>query len=735
MPRPGLPLTPGSSSDIKGKDGIQQLSSFQLSFELPPPALHDASRVSPTDSTKLSPTSTKILPPITSSPGATFPMQPAETVKARRRSSAAKERENTFALPPPPTRSRKIIQMKPRGQNQAQEEEETTGKEAGKKGAAGKKTAVDKDKDAAGEKGKKKQPSATSAAGRKIARKTAHSLIERRRRSKMNEEFAVLKGMIPACTGEMHKLSILQASIEYVRYLEDCVAKLKAQQEEDQGRTESGRQTPTARDKLPSIREFHPTFQNNDDDIEMEDSDTASPTFSAVPDRRSTHSSISPALPAQDSRNRQHSYSSVSTDQRSYSFSTTASAGTSPAFGPQVYGGYARSDASGPASTLTSPALDPQTELDQEAMAALMMLNHDRRGARGRGLSVRDLLSTCAGVDNPLFESFCLCFPSRSRELNFETLPRDLPDYAGPTLSEKPFQVTVGAPLPRVLPLKPQTYPVQPPPYYPGKSTSLEVKPLRLVRASRKRKPPKKLPLPSYFETYSKTVYQYTTTLALEAPPPPYAENMASNPIMPKVGTATLPSPPSRPLGPNSPPQSKDAILADLRRQLDDSASDLGSSVDSRGRRRRRNNKQLASTGGIKTGPVLPRLAETKPVRLQLGLNLDVELELKARLQGDVSLTLLVEKKKTSRESTELKPNFSGEVCVEELFFMRIGVISFRQKWLDREVSSSLTATVMFGIGVAGFLAGFMSSRLLDIWSSPELAMLASNTGAIETAN
>jgi hypothetical protein len=59
---------------------------------------------------------------------------------------------------------------------------------------------------------KKKQPSATSAAGRKIARKTAHSLIERRRRSKMNEEFAVLKDMIPACTGEMHKLAILQVS-------------------------------------------------------------------------------------------------------------------------------------------------------------------------------------------------------------------------------------------------------------------------------------------------------------------------------------------------------------------------------------------------------------------------------------------------------------------------------------------------------------------------------------------
>jgi hypothetical protein len=56
---------------------------------------------------------------------------------------------------------------------------------------------------------KRKQSGATAtASSRKIARKTAHSLIERRRRSKMNEEFGVLKDMIPACRGqEMHKLS------------------------------------------------------------------------------------------------------------------------------------------------------------------------------------------------------------------------------------------------------------------------------------------------------------------------------------------------------------------------------------------------------------------------------------------------------------------------------------------------------------------------------------------------
>ncbi|QPC66885.1 hypothetical protein HYE67_009116 [Fusarium culmorum] len=404
MPRPGLPLTPGSSSDIKGKDGTQQLASFQLSFELPPPAIYDASRISPTMSSQVSPTDIKSQQVGTASPKTTYPMQPAEAVKARRRSSAARDaKDNSFALPPPPTRSRKIIQMKPRQEGSSdninKEKAKTTSKSTAKTtttAANSKATAAPQGDAATDDKTKKKQPSATSAAGRKIARKTAHSLIERRRRSKMNEEFAVLKGMIPACTGDMHKLSILQASIEYIRYLEDCVSKLKAQQEDD-GQTESGRQTPTGRERLPSIREFHPTFQGDpagDDDIEMEDSDVTSPALNAMSDHNARHPSASPALPPQDSRHRAQSYSSASTDHRRYSYSV--SAGTSPAFGPQIYGAphYARSDASAPGSALTSPALNPQSELDQEAMAALLMLNNDRRDSKGRGLSVRDLLST-----------------------------------------------------------------------------------------------------------------------------------------------------------------------------------------------------------------------------------------------------------------------------------------------------------------------------------------------------
>lgn len=147
---------------------------------------------------------------------------------------------------------------------------------------------------------------------------------------------------------------------------------------------------------LPSIREFHPTFHGEPADVEMSDSEAVSPTFTARPDHYQVHQpSVSPALHAQDARPRHHSYSSAAsaTEYRQHSF--TLSATPSPAFGPQRHGPYARSSTSTSASTVTSPALNPQTELDQEATAALLMLNNDRRGttANARGLSVRDLLS------------------------------------------------------------------------------------------------------------------------------------------------------------------------------------------------------------------------------------------------------------------------------------------------------------------------------------------------------
>ena len=174
MPRSSLPPTPASSSDIRGKEG-PRLSTEKMSFALPPPAIAAAGS-----------NCTQSSHQITSS---------------------------DFSLPPPPTRSRKIIQMKPKSQQP--EDSCNTGaqhaaKGSNKRGASG--------PSATSAPASKKQPSATSVAGKKIARKTAHSVIERRRRSKMNEEFGVLKDMIPACKDqEMHKLAILQVNLSLAK--------------------------------------------------------------------------------------------------------------------------------------------------------------------------------------------------------------------------------------------------------------------------------------------------------------------------------------------------------------------------------------------------------------------------------------------------------------------------------------------------------------------------------------
>ena len=168
MPGPYMPLTPAASTDITGTDKTEFLA--EQSFELPPPAVQTHRNANASHHR---------------------PIQPANSPK--------------YALPPPPTRSRTIIQMtpKPKSQNTAHASPQATAKGPSKRGTMGSNA----------NSSTKKQPSSTSAAGKKMARKTAHSVIERRRRSKMNDEFATLKNMIPACSGqEMHKLSILQVS-------------------------------------------------------------------------------------------------------------------------------------------------------------------------------------------------------------------------------------------------------------------------------------------------------------------------------------------------------------------------------------------------------------------------------------------------------------------------------------------------------------------------------------------
>lgn len=485
-------------------DGTKQLSSLKTTLELPEPAMnHPSHAARPSSSgTGSNGAGAPESPVSTTSPRTSYPIQPSEAVKARRRSSAATAtatasttaaREGaSFALPPPPTRSRKIIQMKPRPQDEKRSAPGPAapagGKGTGKRPAA---AAAAASGSAGGEasSSKKKQPSATSAAGRKIARKTAHSLIERRRRSKMNEEFAVLKDMIPACEGEMHKLAILQvslgvsawdlttypradtifqASIEYVRYLQDCIEKLKAQREPQAPAETAGAASSSGRESYNTEQQYHHHQQQRQHlhseeqyspDVEMIGSNitpspavTTRPSSSCISTPSYQRPSASPALRAQQQEEEEEeeepspSPSSSSPVQRhepsswvsSSSFSAAgtsvehhrhysygggggvSSATASPAVGPGWGFGFGGGSAAG--STLTSPALGPLLErgdLDHEATAALLMLNNDRRGtvgslgnagagagtnascpggggrsSHGRGMSVRDLLSS-----------------------------------------------------------------------------------------------------------------------------------------------------------------------------------------------------------------------------------------------------------------------------------------------------------------------------------------------------
>nr|POE47868.1 hypothetical protein CFP56_01196 [Quercus suber] len=383
MPRPHPPPTPGSSSDLRGREG----SFVAPTVSLPPAAYQDQDRASSSSTPSANGSDSSYRP--------VSPTSPADLARKRTAHQAGGViTKDDFALPPPPTRSRKIIQMKPR-ENESQEQFSAS--------ATASPQVVGKTPSAAPQAGKRKQAnSGTTAAGRKIARKTAHSLIERRRRSKMNEEFGVLKEMIPACKGqEMHKLAILQAQNHSphsqalpaapARATQDDEDEDEDEEMEDDTHGDAGTSTPAtaglepsnSRVSLPSLSQITTTSTN-----------TNSPSvFSAGAGRH---------------------YSISSTSQASYSpyFHSNQ---TSPAFGPQLthvgnapsYGNFG----------LGSPALKPvdsahhlrqiaegatelsekqrsalksgasaggrsEKDLDHEATAALLMLNNDRRNWR-----------------------------------------------------------------------------------------------------------------------------------------------------------------------------------------------------------------------------------------------------------------------------------------------------------------------------------------------------------------
>ncbi|EXJ58586.1 hypothetical protein A1O7_06013 [Cladophialophora yegresii CBS 114405] len=294
MPKPRPPPTPTGSTDLAAAEAKgHHAADMESMFALPPPAMRSdahaqarpskssqARKYSGTAPTQATPPISPQDKPLTGSPR--HKRTASGAVKAAVEAKwASADGADSYALPPPPSRARKIIQMKPKGPQTSTSSPSSDADylPPGSSSAASAVHSAPSTKESATGRAataasagastisKRKQPSATSAAGRKIARKTAHSIIERRRRSKMNEEFGVLKDMIPACEGvEMHKLAILQAGIEYVRYLEGCVAQLKA----ENARSGSNEMRPSAaarsRMEVDDASVEDEDFDDNDDE-------------------------------------------------------------------------------------------------------------------------------------------------------------------------------------------------------------------------------------------------------------------------------------------------------------------------------------------------------------------------------------------------------------------------------------------------------------------------------------
>ncbi|KAL8771163.1 MAG: hypothetical protein Q9209_003334 [Squamulea sp. 1 TL-2023] len=359
MPRFTFPPTPASSMDIVGKNSEHQLlPKDKNTFVLPPPALAPA------------------------------PDRDASTEDASPRTA---QKASEYSLPPPPTRTRKIIQMTPRVQSTdalTDSSPDTVPSKARSSGAL-----------ASSAKGKtqaKKQPSSTSQAGKRIARKTAHSVIERRRRSKMNEEFGVLKDLIPACKDQdMHKLAILQASIDYLRYLEQCIVDLKAA-------NGIGSNAVTQKSPKPIQQLTPPQYQaNEDEDEDDENSDFEMTETPDLPPLRTTYLEQGPAYSSPLSTTTSPALD-MTQYQKAVPHNPSFSGFPSPAVEPQI-SAKVRLHRQYTKSTSTSPTLIAVSsmEADEEATAALMMLNQDRRNTNtsshsssGRGLRVKDLLSS-----------------------------------------------------------------------------------------------------------------------------------------------------------------------------------------------------------------------------------------------------------------------------------------------------------------------------------------------------
>lgn len=439
MPRPGFPPTPASSTEIYGKEHGEAIEDFTLG----PAALHTISTASAAQQRGDRRES-----------NADVQASPTGGMKRKRRSMNADMQiasqsiasdAGAFSLPPPPSRSRKIIQVQPEDASKSTSKSSSQLAHGRKRSESGKSGTS-----AAGPSGVAGPSHKSTAASRRTARKTAHSIIERRRRSKMNDEFETLKELVPAARGQnMHKLAILQAGIEYVRYLEDCIHGLKGARQQSGASSFKGtpmqlpadlHQRPAKADTSMHNDEMEDDDdENDDDDDDMDEDDaedsereTEEPTMGSTPRASrpgSMHKSVSntpsPAIYPLNSHASISSYA-LSTGSPSpailpsyktaYSTTTGSSTLPSPALLPHDYKAPLAANTHGATVRLNgSSAIDYHSlqvhakkalayhgEADQEVIATLTMMGTERRRSQEekdrmdgtRGMSVRDLLST-----------------------------------------------------------------------------------------------------------------------------------------------------------------------------------------------------------------------------------------------------------------------------------------------------------------------------------------------------
>ena len=196
-----------------------------------------------------------------------------------------------------------------------------------------------------------------------------------------------------------------------MRYLESCITELKSQHTSDHpSRAESFRPSVTP----SNVADEEAMDDESDEDMDEDEDDSALPMqpSPAIPPL-SAHSSTAPT--PTEPFIRRDSRLSLGGGQASLVSSAPTSANVSPAINsaelrpemwspsflpPSAFSSSAQSTATEALNRieLTSPEILPQS--DQEASAALLMLNNDRRSwssaagsEKGRGMSVKDLLT------------------------------------------------------------------------------------------------------------------------------------------------------------------------------------------------------------------------------------------------------------------------------------------------------------------------------------------------------